>query len=170
MGKLIYLPKPISFPTEMEKYCLLYKQLQASLATIWCGRLTSDKGRRLLLACNQTYLSLWHPSGTSLMKQVEKNVPQEDGARGDRSKARTSTIVVTTLWPVWHSALPATLSVIWTLGLFHLYYRCLCAAWLSQLSRPSKFRTWVQACNSSQGLRLREYKSRAYLVLPSGWP
>lgn len=72
MGELIYLPKPISFHTEMEKYCLLYKQLQASLATIWCGRLTSDKGRRLLLACNQTYLSLWHPSGTSLMKQVEK--------------------------------------------------------------------------------------------------
>lgn len=55
-------------------------------------------------------------------------------------------------------------------GLFHLHYRCLCAAWLSPLSLPSKFRTSVQACNTSQGSWLREYKSRVYLVLPSGWP
>lgn len=104
----------------------------------------------------------WHiPDETG-----QENLPQEDEVRGDGFKAWTSNIVVTRLWPVWHSASPATLSGIWTFGLFHLYYRCLCAAWLSP---PSKFRTWVQACKTSQGSWLGKYKSRTYLVLPSGW-
>lgn len=109
--------------------------------------------------------SRWHiPDGMG-----QENLPRDDGARGDGFKAWTSTIVVTSLWPAWHYASPATLSGIWTFGLFHLYYTCLCAASLSPLSLPSKFRTQVQACKTSQGSWLWEYKSRTYLVLPSGW-
>lgn len=71
---------------------------------IWCGLLTSNTGRRHLLACNQTYLSLWHPGGTSLMRQDEKMFLRKTERREMDPKERTSTIVVTSLWPVWHSA------------------------------------------------------------------
>lgn len=57
----------------MEKCCLQnsYKPLWL-LSRIWCCLLTSDRGRRPCLACNQSYLSLWHPGDTSLMRQVVK--------------------------------------------------------------------------------------------------
>lgn len=53
---------------------------------------------------------------------------------------------------------------------FHLHYRCLFSAWLSPLSLPSIVKILVKACYTSQGLLLGEYKTRAYLVPPSGWP
>lgn len=119
-----------------------YKPLRLQ-SWVWCGLFTSNTGRRLLLACNQTYLSLWHPGGASLMRRVKtmflrKTEREEmDPKRGRAPLLSPGCDLFGTLPRQQRCQGSARLAS------FHLRYRCLCAAWLSPLSLPSKFRTWV---------------------------
>lgn len=92
------------------------------------------------------------------------------GRRSDRRWIQSAD--VTRLWPVCHSAMLASPSGIWTRRLFHLHYRCLCAAGPTPLSLSGNLWTWVHA-----------YKKRPRLVAfggtnwrliccchPAGWP
>lgn len=110
-------------------------------AWIWCGLLTSGRGRRLLLAFNQAYLSLWHPSGTFLMRQVEEVFVRKTEWEEMAPKRGRAPSLSPGRRTVWHSVFAETRSPLpppcqrsGPVGLFRLHYRCLCAAWLSLLS------------------------------------
>ena len=155
----------------MEEHGLLYKELQACLATesdlMWSA--TSNTGRRLLLPSNQTDLSLWHPGGTSWWDRSRKC---SSGRRSEGSWIQCvdePSLLSPMLWPVWHSCQGSgrLASFIYITDVFVQHG--------TPLSLPSKFRTWVQACNTSQGLWL--WSTNRGLIwcchpadLPYGWP